>query len=57
MKFQTNLKIKNILDLYKKDDTHYYFIDNNKEWQFLEINREKIIIILYAPLKFVKVLE
>ena len=57
MKFQTNLKIKNILNLYKKDDTHYYLIDNNKEWQFLEINREKIIIILYAPLKFVKVLE
>ena len=41
-----------------KDDTHYYFIDNNnKEWQFLEINEGKKIIILNAPLKFVKVLE
>ena len=41
-----------------KEDTHYYFIDNNnKEWQFLEINEGKKIIILNAPLKFVKVLE
>ena len=31
--------------------------NNNKEWQFLEINDGKKIIILNAPLKFVKVLE